>query len=378
MTPVPQHSFAARVFLSFLATAGFFYVNIMAAMVSGLIDALHFDKSQAGYIAAANVYGAATGALLIVFVVTRWPWKRIATLLLTALIAMDTASIFLRDPNALLVLRFAHGLAGGALVGLTYSLVARMEAPDKTFGVLLIVQYGLGGIAIWALPPLVPRFGTAALFCVLIAFSLVAFVMSRFLGEYPMVERPAAAKSGRFGAALLLTLLTVFLFQASNMGIAAYLIEVGREAGLGTEEAGAALGLATWVGLLGGLIVVVLPARFGRLWPLMAGILIAAAGTWALHGSSSLSVYLTANSIVSVAWSMCMAYLLGMCAQLKSDGRVAVIGGFVSKMGLATGPAACAVALKVTGYSALIDVSAVVMAATALLCFVPALTLDRR
>jgi len=40
----------ARIFLAFLATAGLFYVNIMPALVSGLIDGLGFSNQQAGYV----------------------------------------------------------------------------------------------------------------------------------------------------------------------------------------------------------------------------------------------------------------------------------------------------------------------------------------
>ncbi|MBS0276865.1 MAG: MFS transporter, partial [Proteobacteria bacterium] len=82
----------AAVLLSFLATAGLFYVNIMAALVSGLIDGLHFTEQQAGYVASANVYGAAVGALASVFFVRRIAWRPVAFALLLALIAADVVS----------------------------------------------------------------------------------------------------------------------------------------------------------------------------------------------------------------------------------------------------------------------------------------------
>ena len=51
----------ARVLLAFLATAGLFYVNIMPALVDGLIEGLGFNNQQAGFVGSANVYGAALG-----------------------------------------------------------------------------------------------------------------------------------------------------------------------------------------------------------------------------------------------------------------------------------------------------------------------------
>ena len=61
----------AAVLLAFLATAGFFYVNIMAALVAGLVDGLGFSEGDAGRVGSLNIYGAAFGALIAVGVVRR-------------------------------------------------------------------------------------------------------------------------------------------------------------------------------------------------------------------------------------------------------------------------------------------------------------------
>ena len=45
----------ARVLLAFLATAGLFYVNIMPALVDGLIEGLGFSNRDAGLVGSANV-----------------------------------------------------------------------------------------------------------------------------------------------------------------------------------------------------------------------------------------------------------------------------------------------------------------------------------
>jgi len=56
-----------------------FYVNIMPTIVSGLIEALGFTNQQAGNVASANMYGAAVGALLIVFLIKRLNWQAAST-----------------------------------------------------------------------------------------------------------------------------------------------------------------------------------------------------------------------------------------------------------------------------------------------------------
>ena len=89
--------------LAFLATAGLFYVNIMPALVDGLVTGLGFSNAQAGNVAAANVYGAACGALIAVFIVKRISWRPVACALLAVLIAIDLASTLIHSASLLTV-----------------------------------------------------------------------------------------------------------------------------------------------------------------------------------------------------------------------------------------------------------------------------------
>ena len=219
---VLPNSMTARVFLAFLASAGLFYVNIMPAIVSGLIDALGFTNQQAGSVASANMYGAATGALLIVFLVKRLNWQLISTLFLAGLILLDFLSMYIADPLTLIVIRFVHGFIGGMLVGIGFSLIARTTQPDRTFGVLLFVQFGFGGLGIMLIPGLVPEFGTQVLFYSLIAFTVATFIMLPFLPEYAVKKEKKLEKAKASGeiqkVPLVLTLTTIFSISGSQYG----------------------------------------------------------------------------------------------------------------------------------------------------------------
>ena len=83
----------AGIMLSFLATAGLFYVNIMAAIVDGLITGLGISESKAGLIGSANIYGASVGALIAVVLIKIVPWRPAAYTLLVLLIALDLISM---------------------------------------------------------------------------------------------------------------------------------------------------------------------------------------------------------------------------------------------------------------------------------------------
>ncbi len=373
----PPDGLLAAVLLAFLATAGFFYVNIMAALVAGLVEGLGFSEGDAGRVGSMNIYGAALGALAAIAIVSRVRWRAFAVFALICLMTIDALSIFVTTPGALMAMRFLHGCVGGLLVGVAYSVFARTRTPDRVFGMLLVIQYGLGGLGIMLLPRLVPVYGHGVLFGALFAFSFVTLLMLPFLDSYPRgrVVRLAASGGIRFGL-LAAAVVSVFLFQAGNMGLAANMLGLARHSGLDADFASAALGGATWVGIAGCAAVVVFGTRFGRTWPLAIGTVLTIAGTLAFHWGGSQAVYLAANCATSITWSFVIAYLLGLCAEFDQSGRTAALGGFLSKMGLATGPFAAAWLLDSGDYSTLINISALALAASVPVMFVPARALD--
>ncbi|RPH92914.1 MAG: MFS transporter [Lysobacterales bacterium] len=373
---VSPNGLTARLFLAFLATAGLFYVNIMPAIVNGLIEALHFSNQQAGSVASANIYGAAFGALLIVPFVRRMNWQAVALGFLLALVCIDLASLAVAHPTTLVVVRFLHGFVGGMLVGTGFSVMARTEQPDRSFGMLLVVQYGLGGLGVMLIPGLVPAFGTAILFLSLVAFTLVTLVMLAFLPEYRVDEQEsrarAAAHAGVRAVPLALTLAALFLFQAANMGLYAYIIGLGEHYGLRLPFITGTLGVAAWLGLAGAGLVVVLSDRLGYLKSLAAGIALTVIGTAALYYSHVPWIWVAANCLVGITWAYSIAYLLGLMCRYDTTGQMAALGGFASKMGLASGPAVAALLLGQDDYARVIGVAVVALIASLLAIVYPA------
>lgn len=365
--------------LAFLATAGLFYVNIMAAIVDGLVNGLGLTDSQAGNIGSANIYGAAIGALAAVFLVKRIPWRPAAFTALVLLIAIDLASMVISNADVLTAIRLIHGVVGGLLVGVAYAVIARTGKADRIFGVLLFVQFGLGGLGVMTLPKLVPIYGAQALFLALALFSFVTLLMMPFLGRYP----PLSVSENKTAASinwspLVLTLIAIFIFQAANMALLAYIIRLGIDFGLDRDYVSTALGLATWVALAGPGAVMLIGIRFGRFWPLALVMVFTLAGTAAFHYSGQPFIYLLANCGTGITWGMVMAYLLGMAAQFDGAGRTAAAAGFVSKMGLASGPLLAGQLLAGgQGFPALINWAFAALAVSMVFILIPAFRLDR-
>jgi DHA1 family inner membrane transport protein len=373
----------AAALLSFLATAGFFYVNVMPAMVSGLIQGLHFSAQQAGRVAAANVYGAALGALAAVAVVRSVRWRPLAYAALCVLLALDALSLDIRAPATLAAIRLAHGITGGLLVGTAFSVIARTRHPDRTFGMLLVVQYGMGGLGLLLIPPLVERHGAPVIFLALGAFTLLTLLMVPFLAEYPkkfVTRKPVDASAERWPARITLTgaLVAVLLFQAGNMALSAFDIELGRAFGLGTAGISTTLATTNWLGAAGAVLMMTVGLRWGRHPPLLLGTALAALGTLLFHWSALWLAFMAANLITALAWSFTIPFLLGLCAAQDASGRAATLASFCSKVGLATGPLTAGWIVGSGDWGLLINLSAAALAVSAACAVWPARQLDSR
>jgi predicted MFS family arabinose efflux permease len=373
----------ARILLAFLATAGIFYINIMPAIVDGLKEGLAFTNKEAGLVASANTYGAAIGAFLVVFLVKNINWRKASYTLLVILISVDLMCMYLTDANTMIAVRSLYGLCGGALVGIGFSVMSRTSEVSRTFGYLLTIQFGLGGVGIIYLPDLVPVYGTKALFLSLAAFGLVTMIMVPFLSDYPAREQADRKVAGLIPSGpAVLALIATFLFQAANMAIYAYSIGIGKFAGLDPSFVSTSLGIGAWIAIGGSVLVIIMSTRLGRLKPVSIAILITAISTWALHYSHVnpdswlSSVFWLANVVIAITWAFTISYLLSMCAEFDKTGQMAALGGFASKMGLASGPFLAAYIVGENNYAVIITASTVGLILCMFAALMPSRVLD--
>jgi predicted MFS family arabinose efflux permease len=233
---------------------------------------------------------------------------------------------------------------------------------------LLTVQYGAGGLGIMFLPGLAHQYGAKVLFLALAGFTVGTLIMLPFLAAYPPRERTAAQirEPGRIRRGpLVRTLIAVFLFQAANMGLSAFIIPLARHYGLADPFIRGTIGIANWIGVLGSIAVIWMAGRVGRTLPILGVLILSIAGTAAFPRSDLGFVFIIANVITAIGWSFLIPYFFGMCAHFDPAGQSATLAGFFSKLGFATGPAAAALLIGQDNYALLIGVSLIGLAVIA-------------
>ena len=364
-TTFDQSSFIAAIFYSILATAGLFYVNLGGAFLSAFVDGLGVERDTAGFIVSANKYGAAFGALIATFIVKNVEWRKAVRFLFIGLIVFDLISTQITSPNILILVRFIHGTIGGLSVGIGLSIIARTYNPDKIFGMLLAVQYSFGSIGILAVPRLVDAYGQGALFATLICFTLMTLIILPFIPDVDSNNETSTTKSNFYqiplSGLLVLSLCCLFLFQAANMGVADYAFELGKDIGLDKNEISNLLTIANFISILGGVLVYIIGIKFGRTIPLCFGICTAAVFTYLLHYSDNVNNYFIANTMTGIAWGFTIPYLLGLCATFDKFGQMAALAGFISKLGLASGPLIGALFIMTQGFSFIINLATIAL-----------------
>jgi len=358
---IDQDSLLNAFFLSILATAGLFYVNLGGSFLSAFVDGLQIQRDSAGFIVSANKYGAAFGGLLAAIFIKKLSWRKSSYLLLITLIVIDIFSSLITNADFLIFVRFFHGTVGGFLVGIGLSVIARTSFPDRVFGMLMVVQYSFGSIGIFTVPRLVDIFGYGAVFFVLISFSLMTLLILPLIPELKEKSSQANIK-GKLSleAKILLSicLISLFLFQASNMGVADFAFELGKDINLSNNEISNLLTVANIISISGGALAYVVATKYGRTLPLLFGFLIAAIFTFMLNFSENISIYFIANTVTGITWGFVIPYLLGLAATFDKYGQMAALAGFISKIGLASGPLIASFLIIDYGFSTIINLAA--------------------
>ena len=366
-TNIHQESMLAAVMYAILATAGLFYVNLGGAFLSAFVDGLGVGRDEAGLIVSANKYGAAAGALIATFLVKNIPWRKAAAVLIVLMMIVDIISSQITSADNLIAIRFLHGTIGGISVGIGLSVIARTINPDKIFGMLLVVQYSFGSVGIWTVPRLVESFGHMAVFGVLMLFSLMTLLILPFIPNVREAKSTNNPFKINFSFLLVLALGALFLFQASNMGVADYAFELGKDIGLVNTEISNLLTAANIISISGGLLVYVIGTKYGRTIPLFLGVTVSAIFTFLLHYSENITIYFIANTVTGIAWAFVIPYILGLCASFDSHGQMAALAGFVSKVGLATGPLVGSMFILNYGFEMILNIATIALIGATLL-----------
>ncbi|BBN81491.1 hypothetical protein PA25_14760 [Pseudoalteromonas sp. A25] len=320
--------------------SGVFYVNFLPSVVSTLVHSGSFNEVQAGQIVAFNGYGSLIGSTVAVFMVRVVAWRSVISLSLLIMAAIDLSTIWIDSYSTMLAWRFGSGIVGGVIVGIAFSVIARLKDPDRGFALLIFLQFACGSMVIYLLPNDETGSAHQVVFavmggCALLALLLVCLLPALVLRNNQFLTRQRT--TGKKAASCLL-LLAIVLYLAAANAIWAYVGLIGKQTLLESERINTYIACTGLLGLLGALWPVINSNRYGRLNWVVTAVGMSVISAVMLSFSNIPLMFIGAMALLFFAWPAVHSYLLAASAQLDSSGKLSAISAVISYLGLASGP----------------------------------------
>ncbi len=357
---------------------------LIGPIITGvLVDAGGFSDSAAGMTGGFGAIGSVTVALGCALFMHRLPLRRLALGGLALALLANTGAAFGYEQRSLFYgLRALSALGEGAAYAAVMSSFARLEGSERAYGLFMMLQFGIAGIVLWAVPVFLPDLTVTQLY---LSFAALQALVMPLVTSLPRRAADVAGISIRGSEwKLLLTvpaiagLVALCFSEASNVGTDAYLERIAFHAGLSDGEIGISLGVASVLGVPAALAIVLVGSRFGHALPVLLGIAIGAASLAGIMRADSYASFFVFTAIHSMTWAFVTPYIQSLLADLDPGGAVVAAGGIASGAGAGLGPAAAASLVSANHYGGVMTTSMVAYAIAAVAIVITARGLARR
>lgn len=357
---------------------------VQPMVVGGLVDLLGFTERQAGFVAAGEMGGFASGMLLLSRYVTKLDRRTLAVIAVAWMVAANVSCLFVDGFSQLLPLRFASGLGAAMAYSVFLTIAAGSALPERSFAVVNATSIAATGLFQWVAPMILLHWQLQGIFLLIVGLAAVVLL---FAAAIPRTLAMSAVKSAAQSIAptrrdkmiVALILLTMFCLYTGHGAIWTFQERIGVEMGMPQQDVGRMLGMSMLVwGVLGSLLAHFSGLALGRVWPqiLSLGLSIVAA-LW-LVLTETPQGFTIACALVALTWFYGLPYQMGLLAQFDRHGRANLLGSMATTGGATTGPALAALLIGGSGHLA-IGLLAGVCYLLALLCVLPpALALTRQ
>jgi MFS family permease len=324
-------------------------VNVLPSFVSAWVEQFGISDGASGEIATINLLAHASGVTLALFLVSRWPLRRMFLLGLVLAVLGDGSSVVAPNVLSLEFARAAAGLGLGMQFGAINNWIGRNENSERGFAVFIMLQFVCAAILFYFIPSVAPALGFASVYAVLVPLVILAVLLSPVLNlnggnKALAIDRlhsaSAKAVSGPLFVPRLLSVLAFALFSIGAIGLWGYMERYGLTAGFSNQSIAVALAVSSLCGVPGGLIVIALGTRYGRLIPLLASMAgFAATAAVFAFTAVKLPMFIAGLAVIGLAWNVVQPYLQGIQSGLDTTGRLPVAGMVVALVAGAFGPA---------------------------------------
>ena len=347
------------VWLSVLSISFF---NFQPLLVGALVESSGLSESHAGYLAMTHMLGMLLGLAGLLLRAGTWTVRQVVLVSLLLLIVGDVGSAFGESYATLMGLRLVCGLGSGLILAAAVILVTSHHNPHRLFALIMLGQslYGMIGLAL--LPGIIQSLGLTGAF---LSFAALALLTLPFITCIPNIEGEQGGGqvqplSTLISAPVILTFVSLVLVYVGWNGLWPYYERIGDAMAISLERIGYALSAGLLAAIAGAAVAAVLGDRFGRLGPILIGIVGAIGSIALLYVATGFREYVTSVVGLFACGAFFVPYYMAVLADADQSGRLVIIGFLCVFAGSLAGPALAANLVGSGDYTVLIIVSAIV------------------
>ncbi len=359
--------------------AGGIWFYVAAAMIflllplylGALVDHHGYDSKQIGIISAVDLGGTALAAFLALFWIRKASWKRVGFIASILLCVINFLSIdALGDYSYLLSLRFISGFSAGCLVAIGGALLADTENPDRNFAWLIIVELGVAAILFFYLPGFMQAWGASVVYMWMVLAGVLALASAYVIPSRGKNHAVNSATTGNEQWLPFWGLAGSGAFFIGNNGVSAFMERMGVANDLSAEFIGNAFAIAMLASIGAAFAASWLGDRWGRLKPMIVGLLGQTCCLIFLFGEVRSEVYLAVIVFFQMFWNFWLPYQMAAVAEADISGRFIVLLPVSQAVGIALGPLLASRLLSDENFTPVILIG-MAFSATSLILFWP-------
>ena len=313
------------------AIAAFVGGELMPLTIGVLTDGFKFSLEQAGVLLSAEMAGVAALSLLLSPFVGKLDLRKMAFIGGLVVISGQSMTAMATGYVPVGVSRFITGAGTGILNAVVFAAIARTKEPERLMGFIEVVLALVGAFIMVLLPYVISGFGPRAYFWALAALVLSTFWVFTWLqtSSAEEEEKDKESPSVSVPVVCLVACSSAALFSGQTL-IWSFSERIGVTLGLSMEQIGWILGGTGISGLVGAAFPTLLGRKYGRILPLVFGIL--GMGASFIGTTFAGEPVLYAVSLIGYGFfiGFCVPYAIGIIAAVDPLGRMSALFGAVT------------------------------------------------
>ncbi len=347
-------------------------------LVGAAVVGLGMDEQGAGLLSSVELITVALVSFMIAPQMGVWPRRNVALIGAGLAILGHAGSTVAPLLLPLALARILAGFGAGMMVAAGNACIANAENPDRLASLVIVSMCVVQLVTLNLMPVFVERWSYAGAYGFEAVFVLLMMPLILLLPQYrPVRDGPESGRRGFPVAAATAIAVIVGLFSAREAALWAFSQQIGVRTGLSNQQVGTVLGITGALGILGAVAAAALGTRYGRMKPLIVGLVMNAVLSFWISQTNDPVVFSIVEIVYHAFLFFTVPYLFGMAAELDSFGRLVAVAGGSILLGGALGPAIGGILISWQGYTAIGGFILLAMAAVTTLAWRLQRHLDR-